>query len=166
MARMVKCYGDKCTQDGIKWEKDKLFNKGGKNYCRDCYTTLIKDEDDRKTLYTVISQVFGIPFPNGQMLRQIKEFRRIRTYEYEDIAKAILYSKHILEKEMSVKYGLGLIPYVIEDAKQYYKDQSDRANSMKDKKIFSENKVVKKQFSSYDKDEKRNKKIINMEDIL
>lgn len=164
--RLLKCYGYKCLENGTKWKKGELINKKGKNYCKSCYNEIIKDEEGRKILYSVIAQVFGIPFPNGMMLRQIKEFRRIRTYEYEDIAKAILYAKHILKKDMQVKYGLGLIPHIIEDAKIYYQNQIDRVENMKGKKIFTENKVIKKQFSVYNKNEKRNEKIINMEDIL
>ena len=164
--RLLKCYGYKCLENGTKWPKEELFNKGNKNFCRECYEQTVKDENGRKTLYSVITQVYNIPFPNGMMLRQIKEFKRIRSYEYEDIAKALLYAKHILNRDMQVKYGLGLIPYIIGDAIKYYQDQKDRVENMKGKNVLTDNKVLKKQFNEYEKDEKRNEKIINMEDIL
>lgn len=161
-ARKLKCYG----WCGEKWPKEDLTKYKNQNFCRDCYRRKVKESEGLQTLHAVIQQIFNIPFANGHMLRQIKTFHNERGYDYEDMAKAILYSKHILKKQMHVKYGLGLIPYVIEDAKKYYEDQQNRVENMKGKLISSENKVVKQKYYSYDRDVNKNKKIIDMEDIL
>lgn len=163
--RMLKCYGFECSDNGIKWPKSKLTVKNGKNYCDKCLVEMIKEEDGRATLYGIIKDVFQMPFPNGMMLRQIKEFRRVRTYEYEDIAKAILYAKYVLHKDMTPKFGLGLIPYVIEDAKAFYIDQKEKIKNMEGKTIQNEN-VKARANIKRENNTLLKSKMIDMENIL
>lgn len=165
MARLYKCYGNSCEQEGCKWELKDLTKEGGKNYCDKCLRQLRVDQEGRKILFDTISQIYGIPFPTGQMLRQIKEYRRMRNYEYENIAKAIIYSKLILKKNMDAKYGLGLIPYVIDEAVKYYDEQKRRIENMKGKNLTKETtkKIVK--VSKFNKTENRENKMLSMEDI-
>ena len=85
------------------------------------------------------------------MLRQAKNFRNDRNYGYEDQAIAILYIKNILQKEMHTKFGLGLIPYVIEDAKKFYIDQKQKMEDMKEKDFYYEIDVIKKKKVEFDK---------------
>lgn len=162
MARLLKCYGD-CEK---KYEKAELFNYKNKNYCPSCYRQRMKDDNGRKYLLDVISDIYKIPYPTGHMLRQMKQFKDDRNYEYEDQAKAILYSSQVLKKEMKTNYGLGLIPYVIDSAVVYYREQERRTDDMVGKEVLYESNVVKKLDKEFDKDEKRKMKIINMEDIL
>lgn len=126
----------------------------------------MKDDEERLELINVISSVYDIPYPTGFMLRQMKQFREDRNYSYGDQAKAILYSKNILNKVMKSNYGLGLIPYVIEDAKKYYADQERRMDDMEGKEFQHASNVIKKLDVKFDKDAKRKEKLFNMEDIL
>ena len=164
MARLLKCYGF-C---GEKYEKENLINYKSKNYCKECYEIKVKDDEGRKILIDTISAVFNIPYPNGQMLRQMKMFREDRNYQYEDQAKAILYSVKILKKNMHPKYGLGLIPYVIDDAIKFYEERRKLSEQMKGKNFESDSKTFKmKPKKMVDNQSKiLNKRLINMEDIL
>lgn len=162
MARLLKCYGE-C---GEKYEKEKLIHYKSKNYCENCYNKKLKNDEGRKILYEVIGNVYNIPYPTGQMLRQMKAFREERNYQYEDQAKALLYAKHILKKDMRSSYGLGLIPYVIDDAVKFYNEQVEKSKAMEGKKVQHESKVVKKKMKEFDKEERLKQKLIPMEDLL
>lgn len=162
MARLLKCYGN-CGQ---KYPKEQLIQYKSKNYCNDCYKKKKIDDEGRHTLHEVISKVYEIPYPTGQMLRQMKTFREERNYSYENQAKALLYGKFILKKVMKSSYGLGLIPYIIDDAVRYYDEQVAKAKSMEGKKVQHESKIVKKKTVVFEKDEKLKQKLIPMEDLL
>lgn len=162
MARLLKCYGF-CHE---KYEKSELTNYKSKNYCSKCLAQKKKDDEGRNTLHLVIMSLFEIPYPNGQMLRQMKMFREDRNYDYEDQAKALLYAKHQLKKKMHPKYGLGLIPYVIDDAVKYHAEQTKKMEEMKDKGTAYESDVIFVKPKNIDLDKKRKEKIIDMEDIL
>lgn len=162
MARLLKCYGT-C---GKKYVKEELEQYKSKNYCSECLRVKRKDDEGRDTLQKVIMKIFNIPFPNGQMLRQMKMFREERNYEYEDQAKAILYGKYQLKKEFHPKYGLGLIPYIIDDAVEFYESQTAKMEAMKNKKTNYDTNVLYVKPKEYDKDEKRKEKLIDMEDVL
>ena len=162
MARLLKCYGF-CHE---KYEKSELTNYKSKNYCSSCLKQKKIDDEGRDTLHKVIMSLFNIPFPNGQMLRQMKMFREERNYDYEDQAKALLYAKHQLKKTMHPKYGLGLVPYVIDDAVKYHKEQTEKLEEMKNKDTSYETNVLYVKPKEIDLDIKRKEKIIDMEDIL
>lgn len=160
--RLLKCYGT-CGEKHPKTELTKYKNL---NYCITCYRDKMKNDQERQDLLNVISSVYDIPYPTGFMLRQMKQFKEDRNYSYGDQAKAILYSKNILNKVMKSNYGLGLIPYVIEDAKKYYTDQERRMDEMEGKELQHASNVIKKLDVEFDKDAKRKEKLFNMEDIL
>ena len=165
MARLLKCYGEDCVETGEKWEKDQLVKYKNKNYCVNCVTKEKKNDEDRKLLYHLISELYEIPFPNGLMLRQIKQFNQERKYTYENIRKALLYGKYVKNMSFQPKYGLGIVPYIIDDAVAYHDDQVKKAKDMEGKTISNERTVVKKKFTSFDRDEKMKEKMINLEDI-
>lgn len=165
MARLVKCYGEACESIGKKWEKDMLVKYKNKNYCPQCAEIEKKNDDDRQLLYNLISDLYKIPFPNGLMLRQIKQFKEQRKYSYENIRKALLYANYVQHVNFSPKYGLGIVPYVIDEAIRYHDDQVKKAKEMEGKQVVTTKTTVRKNFNSYDRDEKMKKKMIDLEDI-
>jgi hypothetical protein len=165
MARLLKCYGEDCVQTGKKWEKDQLVKYKNKNFCLSCAAKEKKNDEDRTLLYKLISELYEIPFPNGLMLRQIKQFNQERKYTYENIRKALLYGKHVRNMSFHPKYGLGIVPYIIDEAVAYHDDQVRKAKAMEGKTVSSERNVVKKKFIAVDRDAKIKDKMINLEDI-
>lgn len=160
--RLLKCYGT-CNE---KYVKTDLTNYKSKNYCRKCYEQKYKDDQERALMTNVICTYFDIPYPTGHMLKQMKTFREERNYSYKDQANAICYSKDILKKNMKPSYGLGLIPYVIDGARDYYTKQEKQLNDMEGKDVIHEIKKVTKLEKITDKDLPRQRKLLNMEDIL
>lgn len=161
MARLLKCYGS-CEK---KYEKDKLFKYKEKNYCEKCYNEIRENDKQRQLLLSIISKYYNIPYPTGRMLREMKTFREERNYKYEDQAKAIIYLCKIQKKKLYSKYGLALIPYVIDDAVLYYKKQEERMEAIKDKKNVYEKKTITMKVQKNRKEDYVNNKIIDWNDL-
>lgn len=123
--RLLKCYGE-CEQ---KYPVEQLFKTGGVNYCLPCLKKKEKEKTDRELLYKTIQLIFKVPYPTGQMLRQIKEFKEMRNYDYEGMTKTLCYIVKILKITPQTKYGLGLFPYHYDNAVKYYKDLEEKRNT-------------------------------------
>lgn len=132
--RPLKCYGI-C---GSKYFKNELVKVGSLNYCHKCAEIKIKEQQDRNALYTTIQKVYQIPYPNGQMLRQMKEFGEMRNYTYEGITKTICYCVKILKMQLSIRGALSFVPYHYDTAIKYYADLEEKIKNtkeIKDEKI-------------------------------
>ena len=162
MARLYKCYG---TCD-VKYPKEELKKFKNQNYCEKCYDQKVIDTESYKTLLETISLVYSIPYPTGHMLRQIKNFKEDRNYSYEDQSIAILYAKNILKKDMLPKYGLGLVPYVVEDARRFYQETLAKLEEMEGKNFDYETSKIKREKFTFDKEKAVNEKMIDMNNIL
>lgn len=162
MARLLKCYGW-CDS---KYPKIELTQYKNKNYCKECYKRKVEDDDGRIKLLDTISNIYNIPYPTGMMLRQMKQFREERNYKYNDQAKALWYGKHVLKKQFYSSYGLGLIPYIIDDAVKYFEDNKKRQEKMKDVSSVNKTQTITKTWQENDKQLYRKNKMIDMEGIL
>lgn len=131
----LKCYGDECIKTGKKWDREKLEVFNGKRYCENCLKIKKIDFETYQPLIFTIKKYFGIPYPTGIMLRQVKDFRFKRGYSYLDITNAILYINFVLRKPLITKYGLGLVPYIIEDSKKYYILQNESNKKMQEQTV-------------------------------
>lgn len=153
--RKYKCYGKECVEQNLKYPKDELYQYAGKNYCFPHYQAKLKDKESRERLYGLIQKHFGIPYPTGLMLGQIKKFQNTNHYTLDGIAEAVDYMASQSWVNLDSKYGLGLVPHVYEDA-QENKKRADAQSSIKfdykeqnitvAKKDFEkENEVVRKE---------------------
>lgn len=156
---LVKCYG----YCGKKHPKSQMKKYAGKNHCPDCYQKKIKEAEDRNKLYKTISEIFGITFPTGLMLRQIKEYRNERGYSYKNIRFAVDYIYRKKKMEPIVSKGIALVPYFYDEMIDYYKDLKEKRENTEFKK-YETVKITLAPIpidSSY-----REKKLINMEELL
>lgn len=140
--RLLKCYGDSCVAENKKYPQDELYQYGGKNYCFKHYHQKLKDKQDRQRLYGLISKNFNIEYPTGLMLSQIKKFQDINHYTLEGIAEAVDYMSTQSWVNMDVKFGLGLVPHVYEDAKEEKIRKDMQASVIKNKQSITDTKEV------------------------
>lgn len=125
--RLYKCYGS-CNK---KYPLDQMEKYSGKNHCLTCHNIKLRDAKDREDLYQYLSNMFNIEYPTGLMLKQIKEFKDELGYSYGGIKYTLWYMTEIENKSFSdIKYGIALIKYYYEKAKDYFEQQQRISNSM------------------------------------
>lgn len=156
--RLVKCYG----YCGKKHPKSQMIQLGGKNHCLSCYKRKIQERKDRDYLYKTIKEIFGITFPTGLMLKQIKEYREERGYSYKNIAYAVNYIYRKKKIKPITSKGIALVPYFYDEMISYYKDLKERRESpiQKHEKVDLTLNPIPID-NAY-----REKKLINMEELL
>lgn len=156
----LKCYGE-C---GGKYLKNELTKLGGLNYCIPCAEKKQKETKDREILYTTIQSIYKIPYPNGQMLKQMKDFKEQRNYTYEGMTKTLCYAVKVLKMTLYLRGALALLPYHYDSAKKYYDELEEKRKNTGE----IDTKVIKVKMSPFkhNTDDIRNRKIINMEALL
>lgn len=161
MVRLLKCYGD-CEG---KFPKEELEKISGKNYCPSCYAAKKKEDEDRDRLYKIINETFGISFPTGLILRQIKQYKEQRGYSYKNIYFAVHYIRNIKKIDLQLKFGIALVPHYYDEMITYYKQLKERRE-----KMVSFNPSEKVQIVRLSKpvinDDYKKKKLIDMESLL
>lgn len=160
--RKYKCYGT-CNE---KFEKEHLFVYSNKNYCKNCYDKVVKNNEDRVALYCLIKNSYGVTFPTSMHLAQIKRLKD-QGYTYEDMILGMTYCINVLKMKFNPKMGFGYIANNIEQAKMHYEDvkrKSDNIFETFDNKNFESKKVVVAKIDN--SNALRESKIINLEDIL
>lgn len=139
----VKCYGQACLDKNLKHEKETLIEDGGKRYCKSCLESKKIEIQERNELYALIKSLYNIPYPNGMMLKQIKNFKEEFSYTYEGMRKTLLYLSKKSNVSFSIKYGLGIISYKYDEANLFYKEQEERMlKAAFTQEIKSDEKVV------------------------
>ena len=159
MARLLKCYG---FCEG-KYPKEELVKVGSHNYCKPCAEKKEKEQNDRNILYKTIQTVFKIPFPNGMMLKQISQFIE-RGYTLEGLTKTICYFVKVQKQTPNLRGNLSFVPYHYDSAIKYYNDLNEKRKNIKD--IDNNVKVLKIKPKQSSNNELRDKKFINMEELL
>lgn len=134
--RLLKCYGDSCVENSIKYPKDKLFEYKGKNYCFEHLQEKQHEDEDRIKVYAMIKKYFKIPYPTTLMMLQIKKFQKENGYTLAGIAETIDYMASLPWVTLDSSKGLGLIPYVYDDA-------FNESIRRKDMQIKAEEDIVK-----------------------
>lgn len=158
MGRLSKCKRCTCT---LEPDKKVLYN--GKNYCCACYEIVKQESTEYKELMTFICDNFGISEPTGLILSQIKNYKTTNNYNYAAMTYTLWYCKDILGKSLDVKYGVSLIPYFYDEAKDYYIQQQNIIDSIsKYKDVDLKVKVVKQNHSNNEK----SNSLIDLESLL
>lgn len=113
-----KCYFPECYDNNIKWDDENLIKFNGKNYCKNHYPIVKKENDDRLTLINYIRSIFNVPYPSGLILGQIKKFHDVNGYTYEGIKEAIELIKVTPNLVLSNSKGIGIVPWYYDKAQE------------------------------------------------
>jgi hypothetical protein len=123
---LVKCYRDGCERK-INREVDAFVTISKKNYHQDCYELHRLRQQHRAELLEYICDLYKISVPNGFILKQIKEFEENYNYKLKGIQMALYYFHDINGNPVNIpnsKYknvkGIGIVPHIYEEAKQYF----------------------------------------------
>ena len=111
--KTVKCYF--C---GMAAESDKALRKEGKAFHNECYQEYL----DRRELFQYCCKLWGLKAPGPLISRQAKDFK-LKGYTYRGMMFSLKYFYEVKKNDKDKYKGsetIGIIPYIYEDAKQYY----------------------------------------------
>jgi hypothetical protein len=79
---------------------------------------------NRKELETLICELYDIPNINSMIGSQITKFQKLHGYTEKDIARAVAYYVEVLGNVPDRRKGIGIVPFVMEEAQRYYNAQA------------------------------------------
>lgn len=133
-----------CKTCGKPLKPEEKHIHSSKTYCDVCYGKIIKDSDEYKQLIKYICDNYEIDRPTGLMLKQIKEYKEDYQYTYGGMTYTLWYVKEIISKEFITMYGVAIIKFYYDDAKQYFINQEEVKKSIElNAKAEIKTKVVK-----------------------
>lgn len=164
MARLPSC--PDCGVDIV--DKDKAKKISGRWVCEGCQAARVQETEDRHELYGLVAELFFMKHPTGMMMKQIKDFKEDLEYTYKGMTLSLIYWTETLGNSMANAKGVGIIPYIYEDAKQFYieKMRIKRAVDSIEGDELSPVKVVTLTKESIERTrDTENKRIYDMDDL-
>lgn len=145
IAKLPKCpeceyLVDKDTQEHVK--------HSAKTYHKACFDQFELRKQQRSELHDYICQLYGMPKVNGFILKQIKEYETDYGYKLFGMKLALEYFHSVQGNPVEsnkMKYntqGIGIIPYVYDEARDHYIKMMNIERSAKDVKINTEAEIV------------------------
>ncbi|GIN22541.1 hypothetical protein [Siminovitchia fordii] len=153
MSRLVKC--PYCEE---KLPKSESHPYKKRYYHLECFNEWRNQADHRKELIEYICELYGIDAPTGMMVKQIKEFVEDYNYKYKGMELALRYFYETLGNQVLEGSGIGIIPYIYEDARQHHLTMMNVAESVENlEKLNKKSKsvIVKSPTVSYTKKTKK-----------
>ena len=128
-----------CKFCGKRKEKDNMLKDKSNYFCNEsCLVAYKKQVADRLALTNYIQSLYGY-FPT-RVTKQMEDFKKQgMTYKGQELS--LRYWYETLEKEFDTEQGVGIIPYIYEDAKQFFLDKQRVARCARD---MREDKIVYK----------------------
>lgn len=155
----------KCLYCEEMFNKDKEpFEKIGRRYAhKDCYLKYhTEDEDYKEKIYSYIKELYGKDYNYSVIERQRKQFIKDDNLTNKDIYLALKYHYEVQKGNVSRSKGrIGIVPYVVDEARKYYNDLERRNKQISNVSIEYQQKVVN--FSGATS--KTKNKFINMNDL-
>lgn len=154
-----------CKSCGKKLQPKERYTHSSKIYCKECFEKIERESIEYKELIRFICENYKLDKPTGFMLKQIKELKKEYGYSYAAMTYTLWYCKEILNKSLAEKYGVSLIKYYYDDAKEYYSQQEklkEKIGKLSDVKIKT--KIVK--FIPISSNKKSSASLIDLEKLL
>lgn len=127
MAKSVKCPYCESYLD-----KDEAISYKKRYYHEECFNTWRLEADHRKELIDYILEIYNLEAPTGMMLKQIKDFQEDYNYKLKGIELALRYFHETLDNRPQENGGIGIVPFIYEEAKRHYIKQQKIAESIHD----------------------------------
>lgn len=148
MARLLKCYGEKCISENKKHLKEELIEKGKKRYCPKCLKEREKELEERYRLYEKIGELYKVDMREFKcvttqyLMTQVKRLKEKGcTY-----AGMLLTLEYIDRNESGIKfntqYGVNIIMAFYDKAKDEYIKNANR-NKIQRQKAEEMDRTVK-----------------------
>ena len=76
----------------------------------------------RAELENKIKEIFGIDTISLLISKQITKYVTEHKYTYLEIGRALFYFFEIQNGDISKCHGIGIVPYIMEDSRRYFRD--------------------------------------------
>ena len=114
----VKCphcgqFFDRTTEECVYYKR--------RYYHKSCYEEAIPQEElDKDSLFEYVKQVYNAERVSPAVYTQAKRFHENAGYSYSGMEKAFRYFIEIKKGKPGIDQNLGILPYIWEEAKNYY----------------------------------------------
>lgn len=114
--RSIKCPS---CQEPLDRNTEPFTEHSKKFYHQSCFGLYFQKTQHRKDLIDYVCKLHNIKHP-GVIVRQIKEFEESYGYTLKGIELALRYF-HEIQGNPVDRVGIGIVPWIYEDAKRHYK---------------------------------------------
>lgn len=124
MAKKAKC--PKCSQeievsDNFKIHKNKKYHMSCyKEIVQEVYKKTTVQQDDKQELYSFICGLYSIKELTPMIKAQIEKYYNEHEFTYSGMLYTLKYFFETLEKDTNNCEGIGIIPYMYSEAKEFY----------------------------------------------
>lgn len=166
MAKLPNC--PYCKEVVNKDQTSKKYQN--KTYHMPCYKKMIEEKYEnnkgqdnyKQELYEYICDVFKIEEITPQIMSQIDKYYKEYNLTYSEMKDCLYYYSEIMNKTLDIKYGVAIIPYIMNDVRQIYEDVKLATELNKD---IDMTKVVKQRKIKINQPDYSYKKNINMDEL-
>ena len=131
---------------------------------KSCYEKEADKAKDKEKLLRYIEKLLRKKV-DYKITNQIKTYTKDKRYTHKDIHQALYYFYEIKNNSTAkANGGIGIVPYVIDEAKAYFKEKYDRIEKSENTEIVHKHKVITISDPAYHP-RYANKKIIDISDI-
>ena len=144
-------------------EEDAIYNTKTKRYYHElCYQSLL----DRKKLCDYICEVYGYKGPSPKMYQQMTSYYE-RGISYSDMLLALKYFYEVEKGDPNKsQQGIGIIPYVLDRAKEYTSLEELEKNKLIEKfELKAKEKLPPKEIFIQEKVKNKNRKNIDINSL-
>ncbi len=122
IVKKVKC--QRCKQQFERLEGNYVKISAGYVHkkCEDEHQTHMQE---RKELIEYLCETYSFTYPDESWLKEIKRYHDERNYRYKAMQLTLQYAFEVRNMIPNVKYRLGIIPNMYEEARRYYQAQQD-----------------------------------------
>jgi hypothetical protein len=85
----------------------------------------------RQELEQLIAELYQVEKINSMIEAQINKFQKLHGYTEKDIARAVAYYVEVQGNVPDRRKGIGIVPYVMEEAQNYYNAQIAERSRLK-----------------------------------
>jgi hypothetical protein len=85
----------------------------------------------RQELEQLIAELYQVEKINSMIEAQINKFQKMHGYTEKDIARAVAYYVEVQGNVPDRRKGIGIVPYVMEEAQNYYNAQIAERSRLK-----------------------------------
>lgn len=142
---MQKVHRVKCPICGLYFDANSEENIVYKRryYHKACFGALGEEEKEKIDLVAYIVNLFNIKTTGAIINAQMKKYHEELKYSYSGIKKTLIYFYEIKGNSIENAVGIGIVPFVHDEAKAYYNNLFLIQKNNEGKAIENQTKIIR-----------------------